>query len=317
MTDRQVTCTRAGFNAFFRQKYLRLLKAALNRNERRPDYADPEVIKAIVAPYRDMARTPLAPDAGELGTPRHIWMLWQQGWDSAPPLVQACARSWQRHNPDWQLHLLDETSLARWAPAYSDIHAPRATRTARANIARLSLLARHGGVWADATLFCQQPLDRWLPGAMVQRFFMFSKPRPYRYSDIWFLASFPQTELITGWLDMVDSYWRHFRRPHHYYWMEYLFEYLARTNPSIGQTWEGVPPLSALGPLVTQGRAFDRNAPAPLFQAITDRVIPVHKLSHKWRYRGSLEGTPVGVLTGMEYLHQPAPDGTPDMTSGS
>lgn len=292
--------TRAEFSRFFRQKHVRLLKSVFNKNERRPDYADPAVIEGIAAPYRQFAQNQQPQDLP--ATPRHIWMLWQQGWECAPPLVQACAQSWKQLNPGWELHLVDEAQLGDLAPAYNSVIAPKASRTAKANIARLSLLQEHGGVWADSTLFCQQPLDDWLPKVMGAGFFMFNEPRPYRYSDIWFLASAPHTQLISAWLEMVTQYWQHFKRPHHYYWMEYLFELLAARNPEIAATWQQVPKLSALGPLVAQGLPFDPSVPREIFTLIEQGIIPVHKLSHKWRFAGNLDQTPVGRLTGLQYL---------------
>ena len=44
--------------------------------------------------------------------PRTIWCLWFQGWADAPDLVRACAASWRRHNPDWNLQLLSGDTLA-------------------------------------------------------------------------------------------------------------------------------------------------------------------------------------------------------------
>jgi len=294
--------TRAEFSSFFRAKYLRLLSAALNRNERRPRYGTPEVIEQIVAPYRRFAASTVPVDPSPI--PAHIWMLWQQGWDSAPPLVAACARSWKEMNPGWQVHLVDDRSIADFAPSYGDVIAPKASRMAQSDIARLCLLGENGGVWADASLFCQQPLDDWLPKVMDAGFFMFAEPRPYRYSDVWFLASARHTILMGAWLEMVKQYWQYFKRPHHYYWLVYLFELLAARDPRVGDVWRSVPRLSALGPLIVQGLPFEKDVPTATISMIEQGIIPVHKLSHKWRFSGPLKNTPVGLLTGLERLRE-------------
>jgi len=292
--------SRAEFSKFFRQKHWRLLQAAFNSSEKRPRYGEAAIIEEILAPYQELASLALPTTNTQI--PRHIWILWQQGWDKAPPLVKACAKSWQEMNPNWQVHLVEEKTIKDFAPAYEKILAPKASRTARSNIARLSLLLENGGVWADSTLFCQQPLDQWLPKVTQSGFFMFSEPRPYRYSDIWFLASAASTPLISAWLNMVGQYWSHFNRPHHYYWMEYLFEFLANNNDEVTKTWNSTFRLSALGPLITQGLPFEKNVPQNTIKAIKERIIPAHKLSHKWRYSKSLDATPVGLLTGLKKL---------------
>ena len=42
----------------------------------------------------------------------------------------------------------------------------RSGRAAQSDVVRLNVLANHGGVWADATVACMQPLDLWLDAAL-------------------------------------------------------------------------------------------------------------------------------------------------------
>ena len=126
------------------------------------------------------------------GMPKVVWMYWEQGWDSAPAVVRECRRSWEHHNPDWEIRCLDGATaseyfdLESWVPGaagprwvwslrrtacntYGRLRHRRlrlrmvGTRTlsvqGRSNILRIHLLARYGGVWADATLWCHRPLD--------------------------------------------------------------------------------------------------------------------------------------------------------------
>jgi hypothetical protein len=287
--------SRADFQRFFRRKYLVLLKAAFDRAQRRVDFRDPRIIERVAAGFAGLA----APPSGTSPVPRRIFMLWQQGWNAAPPLVHACADSWRRHNPDWELHLLDNETLADFAPSWKDFRLPTSGRPALSNIARLALLKEQGGVWADATLFCTRPLRDWLPSSELS---IFSYPRPYRYLDIWFIAAAGASPTVTAWHEMVRQYWQHFTRGHHYYWMEYLFEMLCETDPAAAAAWSAMPKLSALGPLTVHGNPFDQNPPGAIRELIDKNVVPVHKLSHKWRYRGLLTGTPVGRVTGLPQL---------------
>lgn len=291
--------SRGEFRRIFADKYAVLLRALFDPALKRSDLTDPATIERVLADYRALAP---AVASGGAEFPKHIWMLWQQGWDEAPPIVDLCARSWRDNNPGWQLHLLDEGSLPEHAPAYDRIAPPRAGRQARANLARLSILAEHGGVWADSSLFCARPLDEWLPGQAAAGLFVFSWPRPYRPLESWFIAAANPSSPVETWLQVATDYWRSFARPHHYFWMEYLFEALARRDPAVGAAWERMPKLSALGPLLVNANAFDRDAPALLFDAIRQRVVPVHKLKHKWRRLGDIAGTPLGALTGLDRL---------------
>ena len=218
------------------------------------------------------------------------------------PLVRRCAESWRERNPEWELHLLDEKSVAALAPSFADFVTPHARRPARANLARVSLLLTQGGVWVDASLFCARPLEDWLGGVMQAGYFMFADPRPYRPSDNWFIASQAAHPLLVKMRDLFAQYWAQVSRPHHYFWMHYLLEYLTETDEEAGGIWKAMPKILARGPLIVGNYTFDTVAPKQVFDLIAARTIPVVKLSHKWRFEGSLAGTPLGVLTGLDKL---------------
>ncbi|HWA20390.1 MAG TPA: capsular polysaccharide synthesis protein [Devosia sp.] len=290
--------SREDFQRFFRRKYLVLLKAAFDRTQRRVDFRDPAVIADVAAGFADLEASPDAHSS----VPRRIFMLWQQGWNTAPALVRACAESWQEHNPKWELHLLDSARLRDYAPELSLYDTPAISRPAQSDIVRLELLRRHGGIWTDATLFCTRPLDDWLPAVAGPAPFIFSFPRPYRLVDVWFMAAPEDDPTIAALSDMARQYWRLFKRPHHYYWLPYLLEFLFEQELALKAAWNATPRLSALGPLAVHGNPFDRAAPRAIFDLIEANRVPVHKLSHKWRFAGPLDGTPVGTLAGLSLL---------------
>lgn len=43
--------------------------------------------------------------------PKILWMLWLQGMDNAPYVVQKCAESWKKQNPNWEIRYLDENTV--------------------------------------------------------------------------------------------------------------------------------------------------------------------------------------------------------------
>lgn len=81
--------------------------------------------------------------------------------------------------------------------------------TPRSDLVRLDLLARHGGVWGDATCYCAVPLDSWLPAATSSGFFAFRcGPRGDRHIASWFLAASPSNAIILSMYEMMLPYWR-------------------------------------------------------------------------------------------------------------
>jgi hypothetical protein len=101
--------------------------------------------------------------------------------------------------------------------------------------------------------------------------------------------------------ELVVRYFELFRRPHHYYWLPYLFEMLCARESEVEAVARAMPKLSALGPLAVQGNPFDRTAPPEIFALIAENGVPLHKLSHKWPHI-DLAGTPVGALTAMSAI---------------
>lgn len=64
------------------------------------------------------------------------------------------------------------------------------------NILRWRLLARYGGVWADATLYCNRPLSEWLPACQAPGgFFAFRTPEAHLYHS-WFLVGEPDNPVV-------------------------------------------------------------------------------------------------------------------------
>ncbi|PNG99594.1 hypothetical protein TSOC_014623, partial [Tetrabaena socialis] len=97
---------------------------------------------------------------GTLQIPQRIWTYWDD--DEIPPLVQRCIDSWRRFNPTFTITVLKKETLA----TYLDVDL-RGLRHANENPAkfsdfvRLHVLSRHGGIWMDASVICQAPLD-WI-----------------------------------------------------------------------------------------------------------------------------------------------------------
>jgi mannosyltransferase OCH1-like enzyme len=132
-----------------------------------------------------------------------IWFLWLQGLDSAPSIVKKCYESWVKYNPGWNVAFLDESNIAD----YTLLKPMPVTRQALSDIIRINLLAKHGGVWVDATCFCTTPLDNWLDKYMAQGFFAFEKPGDDRMLSSWFIASSENNYITLTYKNAVNAYW--------------------------------------------------------------------------------------------------------------
>ncbi|MEQ3626574.1 MAG: capsular polysaccharide synthesis protein [Celeribacter sp.] len=204
-------------------------------------------------------------------------MYWQQGEAAAPELVRLCIASWRTQNPGWEIVVLDGDSAAALVDM-SDLPSDMLIRR-RSNLLRMRLILAQGGVWADATTFCAQPLDDWLPLMMPAGMFVFSNPHPDRVVSTWFLAACPGHDAVRR---LEAAYLAHLRadiRNPPYFAYHYVFEYLMfsagfrrllRHMPRIGS----VPLHRAQRYLVGRGEGQDPERPEL-------SGVPLHKLTWK------------------------------------
>ncbi len=219
-------------------------------------------------------------------TPKILWTLWLSGWDNSPEIVRACSTSWKRLNPDWQIRRLTRKHLHRLFPPTSpfsrliDLDLPP---EAVSDIVRIELLARFGGVWADATTYCLAPLDNWLPPAMPHGFFAFDRPGPDRMLSTWFLAARPASPVVQLWRMLSEKYWMGRSERDAYFWLHYRFADAYIADPEVRRIWDATPKRSANAPHVFipyQERLYARLTRAAR-KIVESGATPLLKLTHK------------------------------------
>jgi hypothetical protein len=246
--------------------------------------------------------------------PKIIWFLWLQGLSEAPEIVRRCHESWRRRNPDWELRTLDRPDLGRLLDLDALLGPQLATISPQAlsDIARVGLLAAHGGVWADASTFCQRPLDDWLPGELGGGFFAFTRPGRDRLISSWFLAGARGHPLTAAWEAQVRRYWegppfqdrprlahalekllggsvaatglwltplvRQGLKVRPYYWLHYLFAETLRRDRGAAEAWAQAGKRPADGPHRLQHEGVARPASLALRAEIEAGSQPLYKL---------------------------------------
>lgn len=253
--------------------------------------------------------------------PGIIWMYWEQGLENAPDVVRQCHQSWLDHNPGWKVVMLDRDTVSEYVdlPAVIGRNYHGLPIQNRSDILRLNLLARFGGVWADATCLCNRPLDGWIHEYMKSGFFAFRDPGRGRVISSWFMAACAGNPLIASFSEAHNAYWRQnvfpsqktaFRkflirrlrvligkRPERqdiwlswpvrrilrifpYFIVHYHFGYHVRHNPESGKIFSAMPYFSAKPASLKMIRMLGKRCP-PALQAYADGDIPVSKLNWK------------------------------------
>jgi hypothetical protein len=138
----------------------------------------------------------------QLDIPRIIWTYWQPA--PVPAFIQACLANWRRFAPDHEVRLLDRDSVMSWLPELrADFDALPAYR--QADWLRIHLLARHGGIWMDASMLLSRDLA-WLHETRKRRAADYVGFYIDRYTtrpelpivENWLMASVPRGRFATA-----------------------------------------------------------------------------------------------------------------------
>lgn len=142
----------------------------------------------------------------ESAIPKVIWSYWDD--ENIPPVVQLCLSSWKKYNNDYQVRVLNDTNYREYTPDLD--HSSFDSKTRFADYLRFQLLAKHGGIWMDATMLCTKPLD-WLieDGGEHEYvgFFMpnFTTKPQFPVIENWFLAAKKNSQFMQDWNREVQS----------------------------------------------------------------------------------------------------------------
>jgi len=141
--------------------------------------------------------------------PNVIYTYWNN--PKIPPFVKKCISSWKRHNPTYEVIVLNQESLKDHIPL--DIlklrHATSQQRIA--DFVRSYLLKSKGGIWIDSSVYLNQSLDwvHWYQqkeqseyvGYKIRRCGNTVRTNPIPIVENWFMACVPGSRFMSTWCD--------------------------------------------------------------------------------------------------------------------
>jgi len=134
--------------------------------------------------------------------PKHVYTYWESDNVKETDFVRMCMKTWSYHNSDWMFHVISGNNLCEYAPETS-----KTTRHGKvqkyADLIRLEVLERNGGVWLDASIYMTSSLNwihdvqRWSECTLLG----FTNPirEEHLMMESWFIACTAHNEYVREW----------------------------------------------------------------------------------------------------------------------
>lgn len=118
-----------------------------------------EEFSNLIQKYKDIPDATMPKSEGS-----HIWTLWWQGLEQAPEIVKVCLKS-QRENmvsKGFKYTVITKDNWKQFIDLPKHIiekmENGKITLTHFSDIIRAELLKQYGGIWIDATVFCNKKM---------------------------------------------------------------------------------------------------------------------------------------------------------------
>lgn len=203
--------------------------------------------------------------------------------ENAPKLVQDCYLSIQEYVTDRKIVLITAKNRKEYIvfPDYIEqqYEAGIITHTHFSDLLRVALLAKYGGTWIDATVFCTGGV---VPSYMLDSdFFVFQNMKPGADGHVlnissWFMTACAENKMVLAVRKLLYEYWKENDRLIDYFLLHHFF---SMVMDFYADDWKEVIPFSNSVPHILLLRLFE-----PYNKECYEdlkRICPFHKLAYK------------------------------------
>ncbi len=177
-----------------------------------------------------------------------IWTCWWQGENKAPDIVRACWRSWKKYiTNSYQIRVITKFNYMEYidVPTYMIEKAEKGLMKVQylADIIRMLLLYKYGGIWMDATVY----LTDYLPVESISSFNLYTYHLPSNdYGSntswtIWFIAGKPGELLFRFIAESIAWYFKYNNASLFYLQPDYTISIACEKYPAICNKFDKVP----------------------------------------------------------------------------
>lgn len=228
--------------------------------------------------------------------PKLIWLWWEQGWSKAPYICSYTVESFTKMNPDYKIHLLDRDNINNFIDTEYNWLFNCQGAAFRADIIRLLLLQKYGGVYADAATFCCTNISSFIDEIEFNQFWgfdikSFNKKEDKRSLASWFYISIPNTYIINKFTDTFLENAKKNPINHEYYLHHYTLTDLINNDVEFKSWYHKLIKISAFqnrihatflsSPCTTVIKMEEWFHPIEIKSLIKCNAFKILKLTHK------------------------------------
>lgn len=212
-----------------------------------------------------------------------IWICWFQGIDNAPDIVKICYQSVLKYNPDKDVIVITKDNFSDYVdfPEYILEKWKKGiiTHTHMADLLRLELLIKYGGMWLDSTVLCTGTPQRYF---FESDLFFFQRLKPGKdgnanYISSWLLEAKTNNRILMATRELCYAYWKE----NNFMWDYFLLhDFMSISLDFYQGDWKKVVPRDNATPHILLLRLFEPYDEM-MWYAIKEQT-PFHKLTYKF-----------------------------------
>jgi mannosyltransferase OCH1-like enzyme len=133
--------------------------------------------------------------------PKIIWTYWDN--PQVPDFVEKCRKNWEKFAPNYEIRYLNKNNIENYVTNMPE-NWQSLPPYRQADVLRLKLLEKYGGIWMDASILLMENPDKFVGGDVT----LFTSPMTTNADPIyenWFIASTPNNKIIKKWIVEVEK----------------------------------------------------------------------------------------------------------------
>lgn len=210
-----------------------------------------------------------------------VWIFWYQGIDKAPKLIQKCIESIKNTFKDKEVIILTKDNYKQYVefPEYINKKFANGTisYTHFSDLLRIELLAKYGGTWCDATVFCTGKIPEYITDAKLFVFKNIELDRNDKEliaASNWFISAYSNNDIIVATRNLLFEYWKQEKFLTNYFIFHLFFKMVIE---KFEKQWKEVPTFNNVSPHILQFELLDEYD-EKRFEQIK-LMSPIHKLN--------------------------------------